>query len=170
MVRAQKVEPFKKNFVEATRESHTVQKLSNAAMNEKEARQKLALRKAFSAKKKDSTPSSRRHHFEPFTQRIAKLKIDPIRRLRITDDDGNSEGLTSHFRIALEKWRETNLSEDFTQFSREVGSLCDNLPQVLHHQDRIVDLLLEYIERGKTVSVEPLLDLVPRLAQDIQTQ
>lgn len=139
-------------------------------MNEKAARQKLALRKAFSTKKKESTPSSRRHHFEPFTQRIAKLKIDPIRRLRITDNDGTSEGLVSHFRTALEKWRETNLSEEFRNFSREVGSLCDNLPQVLHHQDRIVELLLDYIGKGTTVSIEPLLDLVPRLAQDIQTQ
>jgi U3 small nucleolar RNA-associated protein 20 len=139
-------------------------------MNEKAARQKLALRKAFSAKKKDSTPSSRRHHFEGFTQRIAKLKIDPVRRLRITDDDGSKQELASHFRTSLEKWRETNLSEDFTNFSREVGSLCDNLPQVLHHQDKILELLLVYIEKGNTVAVEPLLDLVPRLAQDIQTQ
>lgn len=139
-------------------------------MNEKAARQKLALRKAFSAKKKDSTPSSRRHHFEGFTTRIAKLKIDPVRRLRIPDDDASKQDLASHFRNALERWREINLSEDFTNFSREVGSFCDNLPQVLHHQDKILDLLLAYIERGNTVAVEPLLDLVPRLAQDITIQ
>ncbi|QDS71851.1 hypothetical protein FKW77_009958 [Venturia effusa] len=139
-------------------------------MNEKAARQKLALRKAFSGKKKISTESSRRHQFEGFTTRIAKLKIDPVRRVRIVDDDASKQELASHFRNALEKWRDTNLSEDFTNFSREVGSLCDNLPQVLHHQDKILHLLLEYIEKGNTVAVEPLLDLVARLAQDIQTQ
>ncbi|TID22040.1 HEAT repeat protein-like protein [Venturia nashicola] len=139
-------------------------------MNAKAARQKLALRKAFSSKKKITTESSRRHHFEGFTTRIQKLKIDPVRRVRIVDDDASKQELASHFRNALEKWRETNLSEDFSNFSREVGSLCDNLPQVLHHQDKILDLLLGYIEKGNTVAVEPLLDLVPRLAQDIQTQ
>jgi U3 small nucleolar RNA-associated protein 20 len=138
---------------------------AHANMDRKSDRQKLALRKA----QNHSTPSSRRHHFVPFTQRIASLKIDPIRRQRNHDDHEDSD-LTSHFRTSLDKWREINQSDDFTRFSRQVDSLCDSLPQVLHHQQRIIDLLLEYIAKGTTVAVEPLLDLVPRLAQDVQAQ
>jgi U3 small nucleolar RNA-associated protein 20 len=117
-----------------------------------------------------STPSSRRHHFEGFTQRIARLKIDPIRRQRNRDDDYDSSTATSHFRTALDRWRDVNQSDDFTQFARQVDSLCDSLPHVLHHQQRIVDLLLKYLEKGVTVAAEPLLDLIPRLAQDVQGQ
>ncbi|KAF2420756.1 hypothetical protein EJ08DRAFT_738486 [Tothia fuscella] len=135
-------------------------------MDRKKDRQKLALRKA----NNHSTPSSRRHHFVPFTQRIARLKIDPIRRQRNHDDDYEEGQLTSHFRTALERWREINQSDDFAQFSKKVDSLCDSLPQVLHHQQKIIDLLLEYIAKGTTVAAEPLLDLVPRLAQDVQAQ
>jgi len=135
-------------------------------MEGKNERQKVAFRKASNM----STPSSRRHHFEPFTQRIARLKIDPIRRQRNHDDEYDSSTSTSHFRTALDKWSEINQSEDFTKFSTQVDRLCDSLPHVLHHQNRIVDLLLDYIERGNTVSAEPLLDLIPRLAQDVQAQ
>jgi U3 small nucleolar RNA-associated protein 20 len=122
------------------------------------------------APKVHSTPSSRRHHFEPFTQRIARLKIDPIRRQRNRDDEYDSPDATSHFRTALDRWKDVNQSDDFTTFARKVDSLCDSLPQVLHHQERIVCLLLEYLRKGITVAAEPLLDLIPRLAQDVQAQ
>jgi U3 small nucleolar RNA-associated protein 20 len=133
-------------------------------------RKKEKRRLKAAAPKVYSTPSSRRHHFEPFTQRIARLKIDPIRRQRNRDDEYDSATTTSHFRTALDRWRDVNQSEDFTAFARKVDSLCDSLPQVLHHQQRIVDLLLEYLEKGVTVAVEPFLDLIPRLAQDVQAQ
>jgi U3 small nucleolar RNA-associated protein 20 len=133
-------------------------------------RKKEKRRLKAAAPKVYSTPSSRRHHFEPFTQRIARLKIDPIRRQRNRDDEYESSTTTSHFRTALDKWIDVNQSEDFTSFARKVDPLCDSLPQVLHHQQRIVDLLLEYLEKGATVAVEPFLDLIPRLAQDIQAQ
>jgi U3 small nucleolar RNA-associated protein 20 len=133
-------------------------------------RKKEKRRLKAAAPKVYSTPSSRRHHFEPFTQRIARLKIDPIRRQRNRDDEYDSATATSHFRTALDRWKDVNQSEDFTAFARKVDSLCDSLPQVLHHQRRIVDLLLEYLEKGVTVAVEPFLDLIPRLAQDVQVQ
>ena len=56
--------------------------------------------------------------------------------------------LESHFRIGLDKWRDLNLSEDFTRFARTVDARCENLPQVLHNQDEIVDTLLKYVEKG----------------------
>jgi U3 small nucleolar RNA-associated protein 20 len=62
------------------------------------------------------------------------------------------------------------LSEDFTKFARKIDALCDNLPQVLHHQDKIVETLLECVESSSAVSAEPFLDLVAHLAQDLQAQ
>ncbi|RAR04135.1 heat repeat-containing protein [Stemphylium lycopersici] len=59
------------------------------------------------------------------------------------------------------------MSEAFTTFARKVAPLCDSLPQVLHHSDRIFALLVEYIEKGDRFSQEPLLSLMAHLAHDL---
>jgi len=118
------------------------------------------------SKPKKSTPSSRRHHFESFSERIAKLKIDPIRReRRYLDDDTSSQA--SYFKTSFDEWRDLNLSEDFTSFSRDIQSLCESLPQILHYEDRIMDLLVAYIEKHNALSLEPLLNLVAQFAHDL---
>ncbi|KAF2835700.1 hypothetical protein M501DRAFT_1060702 [Patellaria atrata CBS 101060] len=117
---------------------------------------------------KGDTQPSRKHHFESFTKRIAKLNIDPIRRTRRYDFA--SEGLsttTSYFKSSLVDWDELNLSENYTAFSRTVHPLCESLPQILHYGDRIADLLVEYIEKADSYSLEPLLSLVSHFAHDL---
>lgn len=139
-------------------------------MAREKTRQRLAIRKAFAPKKKKSTETSKNHRWESFTYRVSRLKIAPIQRTREREDERDLEALESHFRIAFDKWRDLNLSDDFSQFARKVDPLCDSLPQVLHHQDRIVELVLEGIENATKVSAEPFLDLVAHLAQDIRAQ
>lgn len=120
---------------------------------------------------KGGTVSSRNHRFEGFSQRIAKLKIEPVRRGRSTIiDDAELESTFSYFRDSFLEWKELNLSENFVHFSRKVSPLCDSLPQVLHHSDRIVDLLVEFIEKGERYSEEPLLSLLAHLAHDLGEQ
>jgi U3 small nucleolar RNA-associated protein 20 len=124
--------------------------------------------KHFRAKNAKSTPSSRKHHFESFSQRIGKLSIDPVRRVRRpADDDGNVTTNFSYFKTSLDDWKDRNISEGFTRFAREVASLSESLPQVLHHSDRILKILLEYIEKGDVWSLEPLLSLVGHFAHDL---
>ena len=120
---------------------------------------------------KGGTQSSRNHRFEGFSQRIAKLKIEPVRRGRNTIiDDAELETTFSYFRDSFLEWKELNLSENFVHFSRKVSPLCDSLPQVLHHSDRIIDLLVEFIEKGEKYSEEPLLSLLAHLAHDLGEQ
>ncbi|CAN9454176.1 unnamed protein product [Alternaria alternata] len=117
---------------------------------------------------KGGTESTRNHVFKGFTQRIAQLKIEPIRRGRSTIlDDAELESTFSYFRDSFMEWRELNMSEGFTTFARKVAPLCDSLPQVLHHSDRIFELLVEYIEKGEKFSQEPLLSLMAHLAHDL---
>ncbi|KAF2996478.1 U3 snoRNP protein [Curvularia kusanoi] len=120
---------------------------------------------------KGGTVSSRNHRFEGFSQRIAKLKIEPVRRGRSTIlDDAELESTFSYFRDSFLEWKELCLAENFVHFSRKVAPLCDSLPQVLHHSDRIVDLLVEFIEKGEKFSEEPLLSLLAHLAHDLGEQ
>ncbi|KAF2876606.1 U3 snoRNP protein Utp20 [Massariosphaeria phaeospora] len=119
-------------------------------------------------KHKSGTPSSRRHHFESFSDRIAKLKIEPVRRGRgAILDDAELDTSFSYFKDALTEWRDLNLSEHFTKFARKVAPLCESLPQVLHHSDRIIALLLEHVQHGDKHSEEPLLSLVAHFAHDL---
>jgi U3 small nucleolar RNA-associated protein 20 len=117
---------------------------------------------------KNATKSWKTHTFEPFSQRVAKVKIDPIRRPRGHQiDDLDLAATSSHFRNALENWNESNLSENYSIFSRAIDSISDSLPQIIHHEDQIVDNLDLYLRQGSSVSLEPLLDLVSQLAHDL---
>ena len=122
-------------------------------------------------KLKGGTTSTRKHRFETFTQRIAKLDINPIRRVRNDDiDHGDVNITTSFFKTGIDRWKNLNLSENFTDFVREAEPLSDSLPQILHHSDRILDLLVVYIEKRDSQSLEPLFSLLGNFAHDLGTQ
>ena len=117
---------------------------------------------------KGGTPSTRKHKFESFTQRIASLKIDPVRRSRRQNvDNHNDESSTTYFRTSLDSWRDINLSENFTAFVKEVEPFCDSLAEILYHQQKIMDFLVRHIEKGDVLSLEPLLSLTSHLAHDL---
>ena len=117
---------------------------------------------------KGGTLSTRKHRFESFTQRIAKLNIDPVRRARRVDvDQDDLETASSFFKAGLDRWKDLNLSENFTNFVRDAEPLCDSLPQILHYQQEIMDLLVAYIEKRDVQSLEPLLSLLSNLAHDL---
>ncbi|KAI9824863.1 MAG: U3 snoRNP protein [Thelocarpon impressellum] len=118
--------------------------------------------------RRGGTDSSRHHRFESFSQRISKLHIDPVRRVRRHDlQDDPSVVTTSYFKSALDEWDDLNTSESFSDFVRQVSPLCESLPQVLHFQDRIADQLLHYIEKWDALSLEPLLALLAHFAHDL---
>lgn len=119
-------------------------------------------------KSKGGTASTRNHVFQGFSQRIAQIKIEPVRRGRSTIlDDAELDATFSYFRNSFLEWKELNMSEAFTTFARKVAPLCDSLPQVLHHSDRIFALLVEHIELGEKFSQEPLLSLMAHFAHDL---
>ncbi|KAI9376241.1 HEAT repeat protein [Aspergillus egyptiacus] len=117
---------------------------------------------------KSGTETTKQHRFESFSQRVSKLKIDPIHRVRRPSfgEEGDNE-TTSHFRSAFEHWAELNLSENFVTFSRRVNPLCESLPQILYYEEKIFDLLVEYIDKRDRVSIEPLLSLLAQFARDL---
>ncbi|OKL61545.1 hypothetical protein UA08_03451 [Talaromyces atroroseus] len=60
-----------------------------------------------------------------------------------------------------------NLSEFFTEFVRRVSPLSENLPQVLYHEEKIMALLIEFIDKRDKLSIEPLLSLISQFARDL---
>lgn len=120
-------------------------------------------------KVKKGTPHQKNHRWESFTTKISKLNsLDPIRRVRRHDIDAEDlSTTTSYFKTGLEKWQELNMSEGFITFSHEVLPLCDSLPQILHFEGKIMELLVTYIERRERESLEPLLELITDFAHDL---
>ena len=110
----------------------------------------------------------RKHRFESFNQRIAKLHIDPIHRARRIDlEPHDLESTTSYLQTGLHQWKDSNLSENFSNFVRKAEPLCQSLPQILHYQNDIMTILVDYIEKRDPLSLEPLLDLLGRFAHDL---
>ncbi|KAK8050437.1 hypothetical protein PG994_012167 [Apiospora phragmitis] len=103
-----------------------------------------------SRKGKYGTLHQKNHRWESFTTKIAKLhSLDPLRKVR--RHDLNAEDLdvtTSYFRNGLEK--------------------C--LPQILHYEDKIMDLLEKYTSLQEKESLESLLDLLTAFAHDLGTR
>ena len=119
-------------------------------------------------KAKKPTATTKTFRFEPFSKRIAKLKIDPVHRLekyRPVDEDLGL--LQSHFRTAFEHWADLNQSETYRQFSRQVRPKCESLPQLLYHSDTVCESLVKAIGKRDENALEPLLNLVEAFAHDM---
>jgi U3 small nucleolar RNA-associated protein 20 len=116
---------------------------------------------------KSGTETTKQHRFESFSQRVSKLKIDPIHRVRRPSFGEEGDETSSHFRSAFEHWAELNLSENFVAFSRRVSPLCESLAQIVYYEEKIFNLLVEYIDKRDSNSIEPLLSLLSQFARDL---
>lgn len=115
------------------------------------------------------TPHQKNHRWESFSAKIAKLhSLDPLRKVRRHDLDAEDlSATTSYLRNGLDKWAELNISRPYMAFKREINPLTESLAQILYHEDRIMDLLAEYVARHDKEALEPLLDLVTAFAHDL---
>lgn len=120
-------------------------------------------------KSKNSTPHQKNHRWESFTTKIAKFNsLQPLRKVRRHDlETEDLSTSTSYFQTGLKKWGELNVSKPFVSFKREVWSLCETLPQLLHFEQRIMDSLADHIALQEKESLEPLLDLMTAFAHDL---
>lgn len=62
------------------------------------------------------------------------------------------------------------MSGNFIEFAHEVLPLCDSLAQILHFEDKIMELMVVYIEKRERESLEPLLELMTDFAHDLGTR
>lgn len=117
---------------------------------------------------KGGTSTTKKHRFQSFNQRISNLSIDPIRRSRNVDLGHNqSDETVSYLKTSLDRWKDLNLSENFVAFLREALPFCNSLPQIIHNQQDLVNIILRYVEKRDVLSLEPLLDLLANFAHDL---
>ncbi|CAI6053275.1 unnamed protein product [Clonostachys chloroleuca] len=121
------------------------------------------------ARKHASTPHNKNHRWETFTAKIAKFNsLQPLRKVRRHDlDTEDFASATSYFANGMQRWNELNVSKVFIDFKRQVLPLCESLAQILHFEDRIMELLAEHISIQDKESLEPLLDLLTAFAHDL---
>jgi U3 small nucleolar RNA-associated protein 20 len=120
-------------------------------------------------KVKGGTAHQKNHRWESFTTKISKLNsLDPIRRVRRHDIDAEDLSTnTSYFKAGLERWQELNMSEGFISFTQDVLPMCDSLPQIIHFEDKLMEILVTYLEKKQRESIQPLLELMTDFAHDL---
>lgn len=77
-------------------------------------------------------------------------------------------GNTSFFQEALNKWRELCSAEHWLAAAAALTPLSQSLPQLVHHRDELLGVLLGGLRMEAALSLEPLLELTGTLARDLQ--
>jgi len=122
------------------------------------------------AKRGKNTPTHQKNHrWESFTSKISKLhSLDTLKKVRRHDLEAEDVSTTtSYFRNGLQRWSELNIAKEFVAFKQATLPISDSLPQILHHEKRIMKLFVKHISEHEKESLEPLLDLLTAFARDL---
>ncbi|KAF5898818.1 small subunit processome component 20, partial [Clarias magur] len=104
--------------------------------------------------------------FLTFSERLANVNIDVIHRI---DRTGSyAEEVDTYFFEGCIKWRDLNLTDHYTAFSREVFHKSQSFHMLVFHQNAIVESLKTHLSVKKSLAFQPLLDLVVQFARDLQ--
>ncbi|XP_078582715.1 small subunit processome component 20 homolog isoform X3 [Branchiostoma floridae x Branchiostoma japonicum] len=106
-----------------------------------------------------------RHRFKTFSERLSEVNIDVVHRISRVRD---TQDIDTHFGEGVQKWKELNCTQHFTQFHKEVCQKCSNYTQVVHHEAVLVASLKTHLQVPDSLALQPLLDLVVQLARDLQ--
>ncbi|XP_066256541.1 small subunit processome component 20 homolog [Euwallacea similis] len=108
--------------------------------------------------------------FIPFAERISNIDIDIFHKVNHEYEDQAEEG-ESYFYQSIQKWNVLNLTEGYSRFKRDIkAQSLITLPQVLLEKDQIVKVLLNYLKEKDPLYLQPILDIVIAVAQDLQKQ
>ncbi|KAM8884134.1 small subunit processome component 20 homolog [Synchiropus picturatus] len=111
--------------------------------------------------------SENTYRFLTFSERLSNVNIDVIHRIDRTG--AYAEEVETYFSEGLTKWRDLNLTENFTTFLKKVSNKSQSFNMLVFHQKFIVESLKTHLAVKSSLAYEPLLDLVVQLARDLQT-
>ncbi|XP_061617524.1 LOW QUALITY PROTEIN: small subunit processome component 20 homolog [Phyllopteryx taeniolatus] len=111
--------------------------------------------------------SENTYRFLTFAERLSNVNINVIHRIDRTG--AYAEEVETYFFEGLTKWRDLNLTENFTTFFKEVSNKSQSFNMLVFHQKSIVESLKAHLAVKGSLAYQPLLDLVVQLARDLQT-
>lgn len=95
--------------------------------------------------------------FQTFSERVAAVDIDVFHRIRGAFSQSPDE-VDTFFHETLEKWNVLNCTESFEKFRKELGTDVQSLALLLVHKERIVEVLIKYLEAKNVCSLQPILE------------
>ena len=99
-----------------------------------------------------------------FSEQVSDVKVTLKRLNQVKKSKRKS---CSFFKDSLLKWSELNFRKDFIDYHSEVRELSETLPQILLHQEVLVQSLLQRFCIESKNSFEALFDLLDAISRDI---
>ncbi|CAG9761397.1 unnamed protein product [Ceutorhynchus assimilis] len=108
--------------------------------------------------------------FQPFSERISNIDVDIFHKVNHEYESQEEEG-ESHFHQAIQKWNVLNLTEGYDKFKKNIKAHSYiTLPQVLLGKNEIVEVLIQYLNEPNVLYLQPILEVVIAVAQDLQKE
>ncbi|KAG1788657.1 armadillo-type protein [Suillus plorans] len=114
-----------------------------------------------------AVPRANRFKHQSYKKSLKEVHLPSA--LDLTKFDHDISDNESHFYLALQQWRQLNLSPAFIQFANKVDSLSISMPILLHNWKDIVDLWKSALDASDNEALIALLDLLNKLAHDLRT-
>ncbi|CAG9807193.1 unnamed protein product [Chironomus riparius] len=109
--------------------------------------------------------------FKKFSERIAEVDLRSSALYRIEHVNEIPAENRSYFYQTFDKWSTLNLTGEYVDFAKEVRKVpTATLLLVLHHKDKLIEILLNKLESATNLSVQPLLELTVSLARDLREE
>lgn len=112
-----------------------------------------------------------RLRFENFSHRLRKLNADVVHRVHhessrsLSVDTPDSGSMGCFFQDELEQCKALDVSSTFKRFYYSLLPFVQSLPELLHHKEKVVDLLVLQLTTVDSVMLPSYLKLMNVLAR-----
>ncbi|KAK7022825.1 hypothetical protein SK128_011863 [Halocaridina rubra] len=104
--------------------------------------------------------------FKGFSEKVRALRVNARKYMLQRPQNTDGEDVT-FFYDTLNKCRDLNLTEDFKAFLQDLHTGVKTTAQLVHHEEHVVQCLCTHISKPNSLALQPLLDLVVALANDM---
>ena len=108
--------------------------------------------------------SSKRLKFARLSDRLDRISVGVDVKQLISSKENESPNVQQE----LDRLRELDTTTEFRRFYYKLWPLIQSLPEILHHQQAVVDSLIDRVENVSDDSLPSVLKLIASLAKDLQ--
>jgi hypothetical protein len=112
-----------------------------------------------------------RYRFQGFSERISNIQLDILHRIsHVETSSGLADSFDSYFLTLFGRLSELNCSASFLSLSHALRPLISSYPLLLHHQTRVLDILLLHLASPYSLCKSSILELIAELARDLRSE